>query len=491
MSAERHQNAPKGDVVPFPGRARSSPILPSDLPAEQAILGGILLWGAKAFHLVASDVSASEFYHPALAALFQAATDLDEKGRPIDQVTLPARMREADTWHTLRAVNGERYFGELMDFAVTLEALPHHARRVRAMAQNRRAMEAAQEMLARGYGPDGHSAEYAGDVARIMETVAPAPAGEGAVEVKHAMGEVLKTIERRYERKQAVTGVPSGFHRLDEYTAGFQPGDLIIVAGRPSMGKTSLVMNAAQTAAIEHRIPVLFFSLEMTKAALIERQISSEGRVDGARLRTGLLEDLDWEHITTAATRLAGMPVHIDDTGGLSISDVRIRARRWKAQQSAAMGMVVVDYLQLIHGKKGEKYQSRDREIDDVGRGLKSLAKELKCPVVALAQLGRSVESRQDKRPQLSDLRESGTIEAHADVVAFIYRDEVYNKKSDDKGVAEIIIGKQRNGAIGTVRLAFLNHFTRFENLADGRDDDDGPMFRGRGGYTRNPDGDE
>ncbi|MGZ3440136.1 MAG: replicative DNA helicase, partial [Polyangia bacterium] len=309
--------------------------------------------------------------------------------------------------------------------------------------------------------------------------------------IKDVLYTTIKNLEKRYEKKQAVTGVPSGYHRIDAMTAGMQPGDLIIIAARPSMGKTSFVMNMVLNAAMQkqkdpdgrerHPFPALVFSLEMSKESLCERLLCSEARVDSMKLRGGFLETKDWIRITTAAGKLAEAPILIDDSGAPTLLEIRAKARRWRADSNLfyagqeQMGVLVIDYLQLIQGR-ASKDDNRQREISEISRGLKALAKELRCPVIALSQLNRSLETRADKRPMMSDLRESGAIEQDADVIAFIYRDEVYSKdqcKEEDKGVAEIIIGKQRNGPTGVARLAFLNMYTRFENLAEGRDSGD------------------
>jgi replicative DNA helicase len=452
-------------------------LLPHNLEAEMSVVGGILLH-PKAFHQVADLVDAHDFYHPTLGAIYQTMVELDEQSKPIDQLSVAEQMRTTDAYHKLRAVNGEAYFGELMNAVVTVENLAYHARIVRSKATARRLAEAAQEIAAKGYGDYGDVDDYIDNAERTIFEIAQRTQRHSYVPVKKLLNETIKAIELRYERKQAITGVPTGFHKFDALTAGLQPGDLVIFAARPSMGKTSLVLNAAQNAAIESHIPVLVFSLEMSAESLMERLLCSEARVDSTRLRGGFLESRDWINITRAAGRLAEAPVFIDDSSTPTLLDIRARCRRWRSDQNVFKddqqhGLVVIDYLQLVHGRpSGSREQNREREIAEISRGLKALAKELRVPVVALSQLNRSVESRADKRPQLSDLRESGAIEQDADVIAFIYRDEVYNKDSPDKNVAEIIVGKQRNGAIGTVKLAFLNQYTRFENLAEGREDE-------------------
>ncbi|MBE0618949.1 MAG: replicative DNA helicase, partial [Proteobacteria bacterium] len=282
--------------------------------------------------------------------------------------------------------------------------------------------------------------------------------------VKDILKDTFAKIEELYEKKDMVTGVPTGYHDLDQLTAGLQPSDLVIIAGRPGMGKTSFVLNIAQYAAIESGVPVAFFSLEMSKEQLVMRLLCAEARVDSHRLRRGMLRDSDWPKLTRAAGTLAEAPIFIDDTPGISTLDLRAKSRRLKSE--ANLGLIIVDYLQLMRARGS--YDVREQEISEISRSLKGLAKELSVPVVALSQLNRGVESRADKRPLISDLRESGAIEQDADVIMFIYRDDVYNKESTEKGIAEIIVGKQRHGPTDMVRLAFLSEFTAFENLARG-----------------------
>jgi replicative DNA helicase len=274
--------------------------------------------------------------------------------------------------------------------------------------------------------------------------------------------EAFKAIEKRFEEKTAITGVPTGFSEFDKMTAGLQPSDLIIVAGRPSMGKTALALNMAQSAAVEQGKGVAVFSLEMAKEQLVMRMLCSQARIDASRMRGGFLKDSDWPKLAKAAGQLSQAPIYIDDTGAISILEMRAKCRRLQADKG--LDLIMVDYLQLMRGSSSSD-GSREREISEISRGLKALARELSVPVIALSQLNRSLEQRQDKRPMLSDLRESGAIEQDADVITFVYRDEYYNPESEDKGLAEIIIGKQRNGATGTVKLTFLKHFTLFADL--------------------------
>lgn len=436
------------------------------------VVGGILLH-PKAFVQVADIVTPDDFFHPAHAAIFTAMVDLDEASKPIDAITVGEQMRSTDTFHKLRAFNGEGYFAELTSAVVTIENIGFHARIIHGKATVRRLIEAAQHIAAKGYGEYGDVDEFIDQAEHAIFEIAARTQKSSYESVQKVLGRAIKAIEKRYDRKQAITGVPSGYHELDAMTCGFQPSDLIIIAARPSMGKTSLVMNAVGNAAIEFGVPALVFSLEMSKESLVERLLCAESRVDSTRLRGGFLEQRDWINLTKSAGRISEAPISIDDSGAPTLLDIRAKARRWRSDPSVFQsmeqhGIIVVDYMQLIHGRpnaNGE--QNREREISEISRGLKALAKELRVPIIALSQLNRGPEARSDKRPMMSDLRESGALEQDADVIAFLYRDEYYNKDSADKGKAEVIIAKQRNGGTATVELAFLPHLTRFENLYD------------------------
>ena len=449
---------------------------PHSQEAEESVIGGILVH-PKTFNQVAEFLTPEDFYHPALRAIYEAMLELDRSSKPIDALTVIEQMRALDTFDKLRAFHGADYLTELMSGVVTVENIAYHGRIVSGKATARRLVEACTEIAARGFGEYGDIDEFIDTAEREVFEIAQRSQRSSYVPIKQVLKTTIQNLEKRYDQKKAITGVPSNFHKFDELTAGLQPGDLVIIAARPSMGKTSFVMNAVQNASIFHRCPALVFSLEMSKESLAERLVCSQARVDSSKLRRGFLETRDWVQITKAASEIAEAPIHIDDTGSPTLLEIRAKSRRWRADQNIfktpdQLGIIVIDYLQLVQGRVA-KDDSRQREISEISRGLKALAKELRVPVVALSQLNRSLESRQDKRPMMSDLRESGAIEQDADVIAFIYREEVYSKdqtKEEDRGVAEIIIGKQRNGPTGVVRLAFLNQYTRFENLAEGRD---------------------
>jgi replicative DNA helicase len=454
------------------------PTPPQSQEAEESVIGGVLVH-PRTFNEVAEYLTAEDFYHPALRAIFNAMVELERDSKPIDALTVVEQLRATESFDKLRAFNGADFLTELMAKVVTVENIGYHGRIVRGKATARRLVEAASEIAARGYGEYGDVDAYIDEAQREIFEIAQRSLRSSFEHIKPVLKTTISALERRYDRQQAITGVPTDYHKLDAMTAGLQPGDLVIIAARPSMGKTSLVMNAVQNAAVNHGVPALVFSLEMSKESLCERLLCSQARVDSTKLRGGFLETRDWVQITKAASEIAEAPIFIDDTGSPTLLEIRAKSRRWRAnpnlfQSPDQLGVIVIDYLQLVQGRVS-KDDNRQREISEISRGLKALAKELRVPVVALSQLNRSLEGRADKRPMLSDLRESGAIEQDADVIAFIYRDEVYSKdecKEEDRGVAEIIVGKQRNGPTGRVRLAFLDKYTRFENLAEGRHDD-------------------
>jgi len=453
------------------------PVPPHSQEAEESVVGGILLHSV-AFNKVAELLTPDDFYHPALRAIYEAMMELERSGKPIDSITVVEQMKALETLDKLRAFNGPDFLIELMGKVVTVENIEFHARIVRGKATARRLISACSEIAARGYGEYGEVDEYIDAAEREIFEIAQRTGKKSFDPIKKILRETIAALGQRYERKQAITGVPTTYARFDDMTAGLQPGDLVIIAARPSMGKTSFVMNAVANASVQFGIPALVFSLEMSKVSLGERLLCSQARVDSSKLRRGMLDQRDWVMITKAASDIAEAPIYIDDSGSPTLLEIRSKARRWRSDPKIfkspdQLGMIVIDYLQLIQGR-ATKDDNRQREISEISRGLKSLAKELNVPVVALSQLNRSLENREDKRPKMSDLRESGAIEQDADVICFIYRDEVYSKdkcKEEEKGVAEIIIAKQRNGPTGAVRLAFLNMYTRFENLADGRGD--------------------
>lgn len=431
---------------------------PHHLEAEQAVLSGILI-DSEAIGRVVEFINPDDFYRDSHRKIFQAMIALYQRNEPTDMLMV---SNELSIRGELEAVGGSSYLATLVDYLPSSAPIVSYSKVVKEKSVLRSLINAATEIIAKGYEGAEDVDRFLDEAEQIIFRVSEKKMRQSFYPVKDVVKEAFRNIESLYEKKESVTGVSTGFKDLDRMTCGLQPSDLVIIAGRPSMGKTAFALNIAEHAACEKKICVAVFSLEMSKEQLVQRMLCGLAKVDGSKLRGGFLKESDWPKLTRAAGKLSEAPFYIDDTPALSVLEMRAKARRLKREQN--LGMIVVDYLQLMRGINfGE---SREREISEISRGLKALAKELSVPVIALSQLNRSVESRTDKRPQLSDLRESGAIEQDADVIAFIYRDEVYNKGTPDRGVAEIIIGKQRNGPIGTARLAFLHEYTRFEDLA-------------------------
>ena len=440
---------------------------PHSLEAEQSVLGGLLLDNA-AVDKIGDLLFAADFYNDAHRSVFEAVTNLIADNKPADVVTVAEVLASLKK---LEYVGGMAYLGALVENVPTAANIRRYAEIVRERAILRRLASAGGEIADTAYNPLGRSVREILDQAetRVFEIAEHGARGQqGFQELRPLLTQVVERIELLFARENPsdVTGVPTGFTDLDRLTSGLQEGDLIVIAGRPSMGKTAFALNIAEHIALSARIklPVALFSMEMGATQLAMRLIGSVGHLDQHKIRTGQLSPDDWERLSEALGRLSDAAIHVDETPALNALELRARARRLARQYGGKLGAIVVDYLQLMQAvAQGE---NRATEISEISRSLKALAKELKVPVVALSQLNRSLEQRPNKRPIMSDLRESGAIEQDADLILFIYRDEVYNEESQDKGVAEIIVGKQRNGPIGTVRLAFLGQYTRFENLA-------------------------
>ncbi len=434
---------------------------PHDLDAERAVLGAILL-DNTALGMAESVATAGDFYHPAHGVIFEAIQALSTRREPIDVVTLASELRARERLNT---VGGAQYLGELTDTIPTIAHVESHARIVADLAGVRRMIEVAHEIVARGYGERGNAEAFLDFAAAKVFEVAQKRAKSNLVPLEQAIIEAFARIENVLENGLRISGLETGFRDLDTLTAGMHPGQLIIIAARPAMGKTSFILNIALNAAVSSGKPVLFFSLEMPRVELANRLMCAEARVDQGRLRTNLLTQDDVTALTASANRLHALPMYIDDSGDLTLLELRAKARRVRNERG--LSMIIIDYLQLMKSSR-DKVESREREISEISRGLKSLAKELGVPIVALSQLNRGCETRpgKDKRPMMSDLRESGAIEQDADVIMFIYRDEVYNPDTEDKGLAEIIIAKQRNGPTDTIRLRFVRELTKFESLA-------------------------
>ncbi|MDP1862893.1 MAG: replicative DNA helicase [Thiobacillus sp.] len=437
---------------------------PHSLEAEQAVLGGLLL-DNSAWDRIGDVVSESDFYRLDHRQILRAIIRQIAENRPADAVTVTEALQSMGQ---LEGVGGLAYIVALASNTPSAANIRRYAEIVRERSVMRRLAEVATGIADTAYAPAGRSASQLLDEAeaKVFEIAESGSRGQvGFTEIKPLLKEVVERIDELYHRDNdsGITGVPTGFHDLDQKTSGFQPGDLIIVAGRPSMGKTAFSLNIAENVALDTGLPVAVFSMEMGGTQLVMRMIGSVGKLDQHRLRTGKLGEDDWQRLTYALGKLNEAPVFIDESPGLNVLELRARARRLM-RQCGKLGLIVIDYLQLMSGSgSGE---NRATEISEISRALKGLAKELHVPVVALSQLNRGLEQRPNKRPVMSDLRESGAIEQDADVILFIYRDEVYNPDTQDKGTAEIIISKQRNGPIGTVRLAFIGEYTRFESLA-------------------------
>ena len=441
---------------------------PNSVEAEQSVLGGLLLEN-EALDKIADVLSEVDFYRHDHRLIYHHICKLIEQSRPADIVTVAESLENSAE---LSSIGGIAYLGALAQNTPTAANIRRYAEIVRERSVMRKLVEVGSGIAESAYNPQGRDAQQLLDEAeaKIFKIAESGNrSSQGFVDMKSLLPAVADRIDYLYQRENqgAVTGVPTGFDDLDERTSGFQPGDLIIVAGRPSMGKTAFSLNIAENVALDTKLPFAVFSMEMGATQLATRMIGSVGRLDQHRMRNGNLEDDDWVRLTTALGKLNDAPIYIDEGAGLSSFDVRARARRLH-RQCGKLGLIVVDYLQLMAGTSGRASENRATEISEISRSLKSLAKELDVPVVALSQLNRSVEQRPDKRPVMSDLRESGAIEQDADLILFIYRDEVYNPDSEDKGTAEIIIAKQRNGPIGRVRLTFLGQHTRFENFVSG-----------------------
>ena len=440
---------------------------PHSLEAERAVLGGLLL-EPGVWEDVSTAVVGADFYTQAHTLIFEAIEDLDRHDQPLDAVTLIETLKRHEH---LEAVGGVEYIMELVEETPGASNVKAYAAIVQERSLLRNMIATARNIADSAYKPAGRqAAQLLEEAEQEILRIAEARPGVGeAVQIDGVLKGALAKIEELFKTDGKITGVSTGFKDLDDKTAGLQKSDLVIVAGRPSMGKTTFAMNLVESAFMNDT-PAIVFSMEMPSEAIVMRLLASLGRIDSGRMRTGDLEPQDWDRLSTAVKLMQGRPLYIDDTPALTPTDMRARARRVDRQcrqkYGKGVGVIMVDYLQLMRVAGGG--ENRTNEISEISRSLKALAKELGCPVVALSQLNRSLEQRPNKRPVMSDLRESGAIEQDADIIMFIYRDEVYNEDSEDKGVAEIIIGKQRQGSIGTVRLAFIGKYTRFDDLAQG-----------------------
>ncbi len=464
------------ETAPFPGSAPMSDeqsnnlrVPPHSIEAEQAVIGGLLLEN-RAWENIADKLVDDDFYRFDHRLLFSAIRELESRNEPFDAVTLSQCLEKNDR---LEQAGGLLYLGRLAKDTPSAANIVAYANIVREKSVLRQLIAVGTDISGSGYLPEGRDSKELLDHAekKVYQIAEQGARGEGGFQdMKALLSKTVDKIDHLFNSDGGITGVSTGFDKFDEMTTGLQEADLVIVAGRPSMGKTTFAMNIAENAAIGDKLPVAVFSMEMPGDSLAMRMISSLGRVDQHHIRTGNLTDEDWARITSAIHILSEAKIFIDDTPAMSPNEIRARARRLKRQHG--LGLIVIDYLQLMQVHGGS--ENRATEISEISRSLKAMAKELKVPVIALSQLNRSLEQRPDKRPVMSDLRESGAIEQDADIIVFIYRDEVYNEDSPQKGVAEIIIAKQRNGPIGKSLLTFLGKYTKFENYIPEMYDSDG-----------------
>ncbi len=432
---------------------------PSNLAAEEAVLGAMLL-SREAIADVVEILNVDNFYKPAHGHVFEAILSLYGAGEPVDAVTVAEELTRADM---LEISGGPGILLDLQGNTPAISNAAHYARIVEEHALLRRMIAVSNEIAEMAYGIPEDVVRAVDDAESRMFEVAQRRVTNSTAEIKDLLSANLDRLETLYERGDAVTGIQTGYNDLDELLAGLQPNALYVVGARPAMGKTAFALGMAANAAMRDNRPVLVFSLEMGQLELSQRILCSEALVDASRVKTGKLQEADWNRISHAVGRLAEAPIFIDDNPNTSVMEIRAKARRLKSRKGD-LGLIVVDYIQLMTGRANA--ESRQVEVAEISRNLKILARELETPVVALAQLNRSLEQRADKRPMLSDLRESGSLEQDADVVMFLYRDEVYDPNSPDKGMAEIIVAKHRNGPTGSVRMAFRGQFTRFDNMA-------------------------
>ncbi|WP_062351046.1 replicative DNA helicase [Bacillus kwashiorkori] len=441
---------------------------PQNIEAEQAVLGAIFL-EPQVLIVVSEILLPEDFYQSAHQRIFNSMVKLSDEGKAIDVVTVTDELAASKQ---LENVGGVSYLLELANSVPTAANVEYYAKIVEEKSLLRRLIRTATNIATEGFSREDDIENLLADAEKRILDVANRKQVGAFQNIKDVLVKTYDNIELLHSRKGEITGIPTGFHELDRMTAGFQRNDLIIVAARPSVGKTAFALNIAQNVATRTSENVAIFSLEMGAEQLVMRMLCSEGNINAQNLRTGALSDEDWKKLTMAMGSLSNAGIYIDDTPGIRISDIRAKSRRLKQDQG--LGMILIDYLQLIQGS-GHRSENRQQEVSEISRQLKALARELEVPVIALSQLSRSVEQRQDKRPMMSDIRESGSIEQDADIVAFLYRDDYYDKESENKNIIEIIIAKQRNGPVGTVQLAFAKEYNKFVNLETRYDDTNMP----------------
>ncbi len=431
---------------------------PQNLEAEMAVLGSMLM-DENAIAIAVENLDRSFFYKDSHKQIFEAISDLYAANKAVDIITLSDELKVRGV---LEDAGGVSYITALVNSVPTAANVGHYIGIVKEKNTLRSLITNATRIIALSYECEGNIEDIVDNAEKLIFEVRDRRSTGAFLQLKEIIKESIETIDKLYQKKSHVTGVPTGYIDFDMKTSGLQPSDLIVVAGRPSMGKSALALGMAEYAGVVEKIPVAVFSLEMSKEQLVQRLLCAHAKVDAHKVRTGYLSVSDWPKLTAAAGKLSEAPIFIDDTPAISVMELRAKARRLKAQHD--IKLVILDYLQLMRGTAG--VESRQQEISEISRSLKALARELNVPIVAISQLSRSVENREGHRPQLSDLRESGAIEQDADVVVLILREEYYNPTPDNQGVAEIIIAKQRNGPVGSLNLSFLKEYTRFENIA-------------------------
>ena len=430
---------------------------PQNLDAEKAVLGAMMI-SEEAIGIAIEHLDSFYFYETRHQKIFESVKDLYASRRNVDLITLSDYLKNKAVFDS---VGGVSYLAELADFVPTAANVMYYIDIVKEKGIQRQLIKNSTEIISKSYGTNVNIDELVDAAEQLIFEIATAKQKQQATQIKDLVKAAIENIDNLYQRKDAITGVPTGFVDFDRMTSGLQKSDLIIVAGRPSMGKSALAVSIGEYAAVEKNIPLAIFSLEMSKEQLVQRMLCSQAQVDAHKVRTGFLSPSDWPHLTKAAGRLSNVPIFIDDTPAISVLELRAKARRLKASHN--IGLIIVDYLQLM--QSSVKSESRQQEISEISRSLKALARELSVPLIAISQLSRAVESRQDHRPQLSDLRESGAIEQDADVVVLLMREEYYTPTEENRGIAEAIIAKQRNGPVGSVKLKFFKEFVKFANL--------------------------
>jgi replicative DNA helicase len=430
---------------------------PQNIEAEQAVLGAIFL--ERAALIKASEmIKPEDFYRTTHQRIYQIMIELSEADQPVDLVTVTSELNDRK-W--LEEIGGVSYLSDLANAVPTAANIEYYAHIVEEKSILRRLIKVATQIASSGYAAQDEIADILNQAEKSILDIAGRKTSDGFIPIKDVLVETYERIEMLHNSTSDLTGIPSGYRDLDRMTSGFQRSDLIILAARPSVGKTAFALNVAQNVAARAGETVAIFSLEMSAPQLVQRMLCAEGNIDANRMRTGSFQEEDWEKLTMAIATLSRAQIYIDDTPGITVSQIRSKCRRLKAEHG--LGVILIDYLQLIHGSGKE---NRQQEISAISRTLKGIARELDCTVIALSQLSRAVEQRQDKHPMLSDLRESGSIEQDADIVAFLYRDDYYDQESENKNVIEILIAKQRNGPVGKVELAFLKEYNKFVNLS-------------------------